>query len=119
LASNIEDYVPYVLKSQARRNLQKIIALIPLDSDAFSFSVFMNWLVKHSPYDNAFEKGVDKRDAIHKMIEKSLRQSRMQVRLLWTRRGLLPKPHQHPTLRSWLWGLVSGMFLMLLGPPWR
>ena len=69
LAANPGDYVPYVLKANARKNLQKILAMVPLDGDMFSFSIFLGWLTKHSPYDNKFEAGVDKRDALAKMIQ--------------------------------------------------
>ena len=51
-----QDYIPYVMRAQARKNLQKIVPLIPLDADTFNFSVFLTWLEKSSPY-RQYEKG--------------------------------------------------------------
>jgi len=67
---NIDDYVPYILRAVARRNLQKIIGLVPLEADSNVFAIFLTWLSKHSPYDSVFEKGVDKRNALPQMILK-------------------------------------------------
>ena len=44
------NYVPYIMKAQARRNLQKIIPFVPLDVDTFNFGVWFAWLSKFSPY---------------------------------------------------------------------
>ena len=38
------------MKTQPRRNFQKIVPYLPLDADTFNFSVFVSWLEKQSPY---------------------------------------------------------------------
>ena len=43
------------MRSQARRNLQKIVPLVPLDADTYNFNVFLTWLVNNSPF--AMKKG--------------------------------------------------------------
>ena len=45
-----EDFIPLVMKAQSRRNLQKIMPSIPLDSDTFAFSAFATWIAACSPY---------------------------------------------------------------------
>jgi hypothetical protein len=47
-------HVPFVMKAQARRNLQKILPYIPLDSDMFTFGTWISWLEAKSPFQNAF-----------------------------------------------------------------
>ena len=45
-----------VMKSQARRNLQKVLSYIPLDADVFSFGTWIAWLKDRSPFQNEFGK---------------------------------------------------------------
>ena len=47
-------FIPFVMKSQARRNLQKILAFMPLDSDPFTFGTWLSWLESKSPFQNKF-----------------------------------------------------------------
>ncbi|CAK0858692.1 unnamed protein product [Prorocentrum cordatum] len=49
ISQNAEEYCPYIMRAQARRNLQKIVPFVPLDSDTFSFSVFLAWITTQSP----------------------------------------------------------------------
>ena len=57
------DYVPYVMRAQARRNFQKVVPLIPFEADTFNFNVFLTWLVNNSPY-------TMKKDGLIEMISK-------------------------------------------------
>eukprot|EP00959_Pyramimonas_sp_CCMP1952_P341793 7159999-Pyramimonas_sp.AAC.1 len=61
LTDNPGEYVPYVMRAQARRNLQKVVPLMPFDCDTFNFNVFLTWLTRNSPY-------TMKRDALPEMI---------------------------------------------------
>ncbi|CAK0858357.1 unnamed protein product [Prorocentrum cordatum] len=61
LTDNPGECVPYVMRAQARRNLQKVVPLMPFDCDTFNFNVFLTWLTRNSPY-------TMKRDALPEMI---------------------------------------------------
>ena len=63
VTDNPGEYVPYIMRAQARRNLQKIVPLIPLEADTFNFNVFLTWLTRNSPY-------TMKKDALPEMIGK-------------------------------------------------
>ncbi|CAK0864407.1 unnamed protein product [Prorocentrum cordatum] len=48
ISLNAEEYCPYIMRAQARRNLQNIVPFAPLDSDTFSFSVLLAWISTQS-----------------------------------------------------------------------
>ncbi|CAK0830790.1 unnamed protein product [Prorocentrum cordatum] len=63
LTENPGEYIPYVMRSQARRNFQKIAPLVPMDADTYNFNVFLTWPTRNSPY-------TMKKDAPPDMISK-------------------------------------------------
>lgn len=67
LEENCTEYIPYMMKQQARRNLQKVVTLIPLNSDTSTFDIFLSWLQQFSPYSQA-KKGAREKDSIKNMI---------------------------------------------------
>ena len=50
ISQNSMDFCPYIMRSQARRNLQKLIPYVPLDSDTFNFSVVLQWIQAKRPH---------------------------------------------------------------------
>ena len=53
---DIEEYpggfVPSGTKAQARRNLQKLLPFMPLDSDLFTFGTWLSWVESKNPFRN-------------------------------------------------------------------
>lgn len=65
MVSDPDSHVPYILKTQPRRNLQRVVQYIPLHVDSGSFGVFETWLSMHSPWNNK-----DKKDNVSDMVSK-------------------------------------------------
>jgi hypothetical protein len=49
-AQGSESFVPYIVRTQAKRNMQKLFPHIPLNASAYNFNVFFTWMSKNSPY---------------------------------------------------------------------
>ena len=64
VSQNIGSYIPYVVRSNTKKHMQKLFPRIPMNADKFSFNVFYTWMLKNSPY--AFDSQDNMADTVCK-----------------------------------------------------
>jgi hypothetical protein len=62
-------FTPYIVRSQTKRDMQKLFPHIPLNADRFNFNVLFAWMAKNSPY---FYEGPDNMAVMIRKVAASL-----------------------------------------------